>query len=226
MQTRIEPPFLMSRILTFILATAVVVLVVLVITLVKMFPVERPQIFFLEGVPAENTEVRLTEMPGNIETYKTEFIREYVKARNEISPDALAMQKKWNDRDGIVHTLSGDDVWATFSDTDMWSAIMTSITQHIALPAFTCRVNFPESYSVIPYAGSRTKDEYEVHFYYDCNLNGQTHSKDYRIHVKLQAEGDMTIKWVDRLDNPLGIKVIEYNHLDDNGDPLSKTTWN
>ena len=43
----IEPPILMSRILTFVLATSVVVLAALAVVLVKMIPLERPEVFFL-----------------------------------------------------------------------------------------------------------------------------------------------------------------------------------
>ena len=51
MADRIEPPILLSRLMTFVFAAALVVVVVLVVTLAKMFPLNRPQIFFLTTQP-------------------------------------------------------------------------------------------------------------------------------------------------------------------------------
>lgn len=221
MQNRIEPPFLMSRILTLVLATAVVVLIALVITLGKMFPLEHPEVFFLEAIQRNNIDVKLTEMPQNLAKYKTEFIKEYVKVRNEVSPNIALMQRKWNDLDGIVHTMSTPQVFNAFSNTDMWAAVM----QGDIPPTFTCRVNFPDSYAVIPYRSARGDNEYEVRFYYGCDLDGQTYTKDYKIRIKIDVSDNQTIKFSDRLENPLGIKVVEYNNLDNTGDPLDPKGW-
>ena len=45
----VEPPVLTSRILAFMLAASVVVLGVLVVTLIKMVPLERPEVFFVSA---------------------------------------------------------------------------------------------------------------------------------------------------------------------------------
>ena len=47
MQKRVKPPVLVSRLMTFVLATSIVVLGALAFTLYKMFPLNSPQIFFL-----------------------------------------------------------------------------------------------------------------------------------------------------------------------------------
>ena len=45
----IEPPVLISRILTFVFATSVVVLITMAVALIKMMPLERPEVFFLSN---------------------------------------------------------------------------------------------------------------------------------------------------------------------------------
>ena len=99
MQNRIEPPFLLSRTMTFVLATALVVLVTLGMTIYKMFPLNRPQIFFLTTTIHDNQDIKLVEMqPRDVNTdrYKQEFVREYIRHRNEVLVNADEMQKKWN----------------------------------------------------------------------------------------------------------------------------------
>ena len=66
MQERIEPPILISRLMTFVMATALVVLGVLVFTLDKMFPLERPQVFFLDTQRMEDKELILTKISDAI----------------------------------------------------------------------------------------------------------------------------------------------------------------
>ena len=64
MQERIEPPILISRLMTFVMATAVVVLGVLIFTLDKMFPLNRPQIFVLTSQNLNDKEITLTNARG------------------------------------------------------------------------------------------------------------------------------------------------------------------
>lgn len=47
MPDRVEPPVLISRLMTFVFATALVVLGALGLTLWQLFPLNRPQVFFL-----------------------------------------------------------------------------------------------------------------------------------------------------------------------------------
>ena len=97
MQNRIEPPFLLSRTMTFVLATALVVLVALAITIYNMFPLNRPQVFFLTTTIHDNQDIKLVEMqPRDVNTdrYKQEFVREYIRHRNEILNNAKVMNKK------------------------------------------------------------------------------------------------------------------------------------
>ena len=114
MADRIEPPILLSRLMTFVFAAALVVVVVLVVTLAKMFPLNRPQIFFLTTQPRSDLEIRLypmTPRDENVDIYKRSFIKEYIKARNEIIPNVGVMRRKWsNTDDGIVNMWSTPDV--------------------------------------------------------------------------------------------------------------------
>ena len=105
MQNRIEPPILLSRLMMFVFAATVVVLFVLFMTMEKMFPLNRPQVFFVTAKPAANTVIQVTELSpsdANIETYKIAFIMEYVRARNEVQKNTSIMRQKWGTANGVV----------------------------------------------------------------------------------------------------------------------------
>lgn len=212
MQNRMKPPFLMSRVLTLILSSAVVVLIVMVVTLVKIFPLERPQVFFLTTQPTADVEIKLTEMPKNIEDFKKNFIMEYIKARNEIVPDANVMRRKWAEG-GIIDSMSDAKVFAAFvnQNDDIWYAVLQDANNFPGV----CTIEFPSNV-FLPFA----ENTYQVKFIYTCNLGGQTHTKDYTIKLKLGLQSKE--KWSDRLDNPMGMRVTEYSVLDGNSDPLSE----
>ena len=66
------------------------------------------------------------------------------------------------------------------------------------------------------------EDAYQVKIRYFCADNtGRTRQKDYTIKLKLQEEDNSQIKWADRIDNPLGLRVAEYLIVDGDGDPLN-----
>lgn len=220
MQDRIEPPILLSRLLTFVFATALVVLGALGLTLYKMFPLNRPQVFFLATQNRDNLEIYLTELPPsdeNLTNYKKAFIREYIKARNEIVPNAKVMHKKWaNTDDSAIRMWSDDAVFGEFVNTTMWNAQMNDVPDF----EFSCSVEFPEAAPAIqPFSG----DTYIVNFRYFCaDSNGQTDKKDYKIKIGLQMRDGAPLKWSQRLENPLGIRVVQYDIESGNGDPLNQ----
>jgi type IV secretory pathway component VirB8 len=206
---RIEPPVLLSRLMTFVFAGALVAAVVLVVTLIKLYPLSKTQVFFLTTQPRSGMDIHLTDFApndNNLEIYKQAFVKEYIKARNEIIPNAGAMRRKWDNRaDGLVYMWSSPNVYNAFMGTGMWVALMHD------LPDFeiSCRVEF----TGIP---PPTNNTYLVSFRYFCG--GQEVVKDYTI--KLRIETEDTIKWSDRLQNPLGIRVVEYSVQSGDGDPL------
>lgn len=218
MQNRVEPPVLISRLMTFVLATAVVVVGALGVTLSKMFPLNRPQIFFLSSPIRDGQDIKLVEMPPkdeNLDIYKKAFVYEYIKNRNEIVADANEMHKKWDSR-GPVRTMSTDEVYAGFINTKIFNDIMTSIPKIDA----QCAIFFD---GAPMYLASDTKDTetYQVKFRYLCkDYTGPEIQKDYTIKIKLSESDDRKIKWVDRIENPLGLKVIEYTIVSGDGDPL------
>ncbi len=218
MPDRIEPPILMSRLLTFVFAGALVVLLTLGVTLYKMFPLNRPEVFFLASQNRSDMEIVLRELPPtdeNMEWYKRAFIREYVKARNEVVPNTKSMRTKWANTDtAVVRTWSTDDIFAQFAQTAMWNAQMNNIPDF----EFSCSVEFQNN-AIEPY--SNTSDTYIVNFRYFCSDNDrQTDKKDYKIKIKLETLNGEDMKWSDRLENPLGIRVTQYSVESGNGDPL------
>lgn len=218
MQNRIEPPILLSRLLTLVFAATLVVLVVMVVTLYKMFPLDRPQVFFLRAANPTDTEITLTQvMPsgGDLDNYRRAFIAEYVKTRNEIDPNIRTMMQNW----ARVKTMSSPDIFATFANTAMYQEFLLNTANGIDNRlGFSCSVEFPHG-SVRPY---KTDDAtYTVDFQWFCtNSYGQTDRKDYRIKIKLETDDTQNMKWADHMENPLGLRVTEYSIESGDSDPL------
>lgn len=217
MADRIEPPILMSRLMTFVFAATIVMAAVLFITLYNMFPLNRPQIFFLSSQLRGEREIRLDSIPAKdtyYEHFVRGFLREYVKARNEIVPNVADMRKKWNnDSNSVMHAWSTPEVYEQLQSTNMWRAFMNDSPDF----EFSCPVEF-EKGAIRPYKDS--ENIYDVTFGYFCaDNNRQISKKNYTIRIKLK-QTDKT-KWQDRLSNPLGIVVSEYSVISDNGDPLN-----
>ena len=221
MATRIEPPVLLSRLLVFVFAAMVVVLGVLGVTLYNMYPLDRPQVFFLMTAPQNNLDIVVAEMVPNdgdmLENFKRSFIREYIRARNEIVPDARIMREKWsNDDTGVVNAWSSPETYNEFTKTNMWNAWMSGVPDF----EFSCSVEF-ETGAIEIEPRNPDNNEYAVSFKYFCSdSNRQMAKKDYKIRVKLDMADGTTMKWVDRLNNPLGVRVSEYIIESGNGDPL------
>ena len=192
MQDRVEPPILLSRLLIFVFAGTVVVLFAMLLSLEKMFPLNRPQIFFLTSRPIDTT-VQLTEMPPtdeNMEMYKRAFVMEYVRTRNEIEKNTSAMRKKWGNADGIMASWSSKPVYDEFLKTELYVAL----TNNYPGFEFVCPVNIKR---VIPLR----ENQYRVEMAYHCE--------------------DNNMEWGDRMNNPLGLKVSEYTIENGEGDPLN-----
>lgn len=212
MQSRIEPPVLLSRLLLFVFAGCVVVLFVMFMTLENMFPLNRPEVFFITSKPEGASVIQITELPPNnqnLEAYKTAFVMEYIRERNEIENVSM-MRPRW-DANGVVASWSSPAVYKAFSETGLYKAIMNDYPDF----EFSCHVNFVGK--PLPLANNR----YTVRFEYFCkDSNGQTSQKSYTIQVGLELTNDAQIKWGERLNNPLGVKVSYYFIQDNAGDPL------
>lgn len=225
MQNRIEPPILVSRLMTFVMATSVVVLVVLIITLDKMFPLNRPQIFFLRSQMVDNKELSLTDMPEDLDWYKRQFVREYVRERNEISENLAETKFKWdNTTTGVIRARSTDDVFEKFGQTDLVNLVYRDDTQPLDM---VCTVTFPAgSTSVKPYVKEQKQDAYVVEFTYQCNYSQVgKYTKRYNVLVTLESTEKEAVKWSERMENPLGFKVSDYvvlrNQVPVDDDPLN-----
>ncbi len=217
MQDRVEPPILLSRLLTFVFAAMLVVLGVLGVTLYNMYPLDRPQVFFLMSEPKNDLQIRLYEMvpiDENMDGYIRSFMREYVRARNEVVPDAREMRTKWgNDSNGVVYAWSTPEVYSEFTQTNMWNAWMSGVPDF----EFSCSVEFDNG-AIEPF----NDNEYTVKFRYFCaDNNRQMDKKEYKIRMKLDINDGTEMKWSDRFNNPLGIRVSEYIIESGNGDPLN-----
>ncbi|MBQ2845398.1 MAG: VirB8/TrbF family protein [Alphaproteobacteria bacterium] len=222
MSKRVEPPILVSRLLVFVCATAIVVLVGLLIALIKTFPLNRPQIFFLLTEPSSAKTVRLVEMSTanndkNIELYKRAFIREYIRHRNEVFNNTETMQNIWN---GKVRAMSAEDVYADFINTEMFKGIMGTTSDF----DFSCHVSYEDK---MMYFAS--ENAYRINFRYFCtDINGDVltnSAKNYTVQIKLKEIGDTEIDTAGRIDNPLGLRVSEYKIVEGDGDPLDSVFY-
>ena len=219
-QNRVKPPILLSRLLTFVLATALVVLGTLAFTTYKMFPLNRPQIFFLTTTIADNQDIKLVEMQPvseNLDKYKKTFVQEYIRHRNEVRANASEMHKKWNATNGIIRTVSTDDVYSNFTKTALFNDIMSNNVPNIPVQ---CAVSFHGTPMSL-LTKDKDKDTYQTKIMYFCaDSTGRHTRKDYTIRMKLITQDGVKIRWADRIENPLGLKVDEYTIMSGNGDPL------
>ena len=216
----IEPPILMSRILTFVLAASVVVLGALAFVLVKMIPLERPEVFFLVNA---TRSVNVVIEPFNPDTsaainYEKGFVREYVIARNTLDVNPTITKNNWKN---IVKSWSDNGIYKKFTNTKLYKNYMFGMQPS----KVTCSVNFDnlDNAQAVIRTGS---GNYTVNFTWICkNIGGQTTSKNYKIKIKVQSELDKnvsgTFENLEKLKvNPLGIQVTEYDVQGD-ADPLN-----
>ena len=223
----VEPPVLMSRILTFVLATSIVVLAALLVALAKMMPLERPEVFFLlTSTRSVNAIIEpLTPDSANknaIERYEKGFVREYVIARNTLHTNMSVTVNNWGK---IVKPWSAPDVFAAFTKTAMYADyILSDIPQPM-----DCSVNFSDTEQDVV----SDREGYMVNFTWVCkNSGGHTTQKNYKIRIRIKSELDKnmsgTLENLKKLkENPLGIQVSEYKVLGDGVDPLdsNRTSW-
>ena len=187
-------------------------LFVLAMTIEKMFPLNRPEIFFVTARTEQNTLIQVAQMQPTekfADTYMQAFVMEYLRARNEIVNSIALMRQKWADN-GPVAMWSDAAVYQNFKKTDMYHAIMNDYPEI----SFSCPIEI----------GSVKKfkaNEYTVNVAYYCKYSdGQTARKNYTIRVGLTVAPTPQIEWRERFDNPLGIKVSQYVIESGDGDPL------
>lgn len=230
----VEPPVLLSRILTFVLATSVVVLGTLVFTLIKMIPLERPEVFFLYTPtrPANMVIEPLVLDTNNkkaIYEYQEGFIREYITARNTLSTEPGITRNNWLQ---IVKQWSSKDVYSKFVKTRLYK----EFARGEQMPNISCSVNFSSpnnDKTILRMDDSAYSATYNVKIAWICkNSGGQMPQKNYTIRIKIQSDLDKkssrTLEYLEKLrDNPLGIQVVQYEVLDGHGDPLDSdaTSW-
>ena len=221
----VEPPVLVSKMLTFVLAGAVVVLATLGFTLIKMIPLERPEVFFL-GIRSSDIVIR-PMIPDStnerrFKLYLQGFIREYIIARNTLYPgtQAYVTRSNWSN---VVKLWSSQEVFNAFTKTSLYRDYMFSNTS----PSVSCSVNFEDTNKERAIVEMHN-GLYQVNFIWVCkdeNIGGQITSKSYKIQIRidseLQSKMSGTLENLEKLRrNPLGVQVVEYVVKDDKGDPL------
>ena len=230
----VEPPVLVSKVLTFTLATSIVVLAALVITLGKMIPLERPEVFFLY-TPTRTSNLKIAPMAPNatnnniVDRYKDGFIREYIIARNWLNTGANGFITRTN-WDRIVKQWSAPNVYDDFTNTTLYK----KYTFDFQPPTMSCSVNFANinnERAIIDMGNN----EFEVNFVWVCkdeNISRQPIQKNYKIQLRIQSDLDKKLSGVvgnlEKLrENPLGIQVTEYTIKNGEPDPLNSDmmTW-
>lgn len=214
----VEPPVLMSRILTFVLATSVVVVCALGFTLMKMIPLERPEVFFLY-TPTLATNVTIKPLVPDasnknaIDAYQKGFVRQYVIARNTLETIPGITRSNWI---RIVQPWSSSKVFENLVKTRLYKEFAFGEK----IPTIKCDVNFVSPDNDEPVLRMK-KNVYQVKFAWICeNISGQTPPKNYTMQIEVKSDLDEnssgTVGYLDKLrDNPLGLQVIQYKVLDD-----------
>lgn len=222
MAKMVQPPVLMSRIMTFVLATSIVVLAALVVTLYKMIPLERPQVFFLltNNRPINTVIEPLVPDSTNeqaIENYEKGFVREYIITRNTLDTNAVLTRTNWT---SIIRNWSSEKVYSALTKTELYKEYTLSDRP----PMLSCLVNFID---VDKTASKTDYDEYVTNFMWICkNIGGQTVQKNYKIRLRIQSvlgkNASDTLENLNKLrNNPLGIRVVSYTVIEGEGDPLN-----
>lgn len=225
----VEPPVLISKVLTFVLATSIVVVGVMIFTLLKMIPLERPEVFFLR-TPTRSTNVTIIPMNPDstnkitLDVYKRGFIREYIIARNTLNwgTDAQITRDNWTN---IVKNWSDSRVYSDFANTSLYKDYVF----RKAMPAVSCSVNFFPDTKTERSIVAMGKDVYDVKFTWVCkneNSGGQTTQKNYKIQIRIQSDLKKEVSGLfDNLEklrnNPLGIQVVGYTVKEGKTDPLN-----
>ena len=216
----VEPPVLMSRTLTFVLATAIVMLAVLVFTLMKMAPLTRPEVFFLRYQGRRVNYVLEQPDPQDADfqqEYIEGFVRTYVIARNTLEKQTRVTIDMWNN---IVKPWSSPQVYDAFRKTNLYNDVMFHRLHNIS-----CVVDFEKI--------TNTNNVYHVVFNricYNQNSGRQTEQKSYKIDIEIQSyldnqSGIVSDNLEELRNNPLGIQVTDYKVIGKNNnkgiDPLS-----
>lgn len=231
MSKTVEPPVLISRILAFVLASSVVVLGAMTFVLMKMIPLERPEVFFLY-TPTRSANVVIAPLVPDsnnktaINRYKEGFVREYVIARNTLSAAPGITRKNWS---RIAKPWSSDKVFNKMAETSIYKEFVLDDK----LPNVSCTVNFSSQNNDKPVL-KMNDDTYNVQFTWICkNIGGQTTQKNYKIQIRIESDLDEkvsgTLENLEKLrDNPLGLQVVQYTSLGGaefaSGDPLNSDT--
>lgn len=210
----LEPNAFTARMMSFVLAAAIATALALVFAVSNMFPLNRTQIFLLNTKRTESQIIEIQPLPVNdktMGTYKENFIKEYIRARNEIIPNINTMRYKWRSPDGPVYIWSSREVYAKFAATQLWSAFM----QDSPNIQFSCPIEF-QSPAIEP----RGNNKFAVKFRWFCTSEsaGQTPVKDFTIVIGLSQA--TKVKWSARQENPLGLQVSEYRVETGGNDPL------
>ena len=153
------------------------------------------------------------------EDYIKGFIRQYVIARNTLSPNTLISKNNWG---RVIQPWSSAKVFSELKSTILYNEYALKEQT----PNISCSVNFSNSNrdrAIIKI----NNNTYNVNFIWICeNIGGQTLSENYKIQIRIQSDLDEKISGVsDYLDkisaNPLGIQVVQYTDIDGKGDPLN-----
>ncbi|GHT57545.1 hypothetical protein FACS18945_2140 [Bacteroidia bacterium] len=215
----IEPPILMSRLMTFVFASALAAVLVLILSIAQISPLTKTQIFFLTTSPRDTSEITIqkyTPDADNIHLYKINFVREYIRVRNDIFPNIDVMRRKWAaDSEGQVYVWSAPDVYKAFIETRLWNAVMASGVEI----AIRCSTEFQGGVIHRGTDATNKMDRYEAKFRYVCFYeNDIIASDDYSVMVGVRFQD--SVQFSSRISNPLGIYVAEYKILSNNGNPL------
>jgi len=218
----IEPPRLLSRLMAFVLAGSLAIFIVLVAALERMFPLEKTQIFFLSSKLEPDQVVAIQRMdlnPNSLEAYKISFIKDYMIKRNSVYPSNTAMRRIWYaGASSPLYAYSDEEVFRAMTKTDLYYAVMEGKWEPLI---FNCGVTFAKQ----PELHTRATGTYSVRISYQCkdDSSGQTQSKPFTILVSVKVMD--SVRWNERLDNPLGLKVVGYEVMDGDPDPLDVSQW-
>lgn len=128
-----------TRILSCITVFQMVVILVLGLTIWSMQPLVRIEPYFLQVEPESKSVVRVQPMERDatlVDQLEIGWVRDYVRMREEVLPDAPLMTRRARPFDGWVARRSTDAVYAGYrqdNETFMRDAIRERVTRRVVL---------------------------------------------------------------------------------------------
>ncbi|MCQ2914927.1 MAG: VirB8/TrbF family protein [Alphaproteobacteria bacterium] len=194
-----------ARAFAIVSAVALCANLVLIIAIMRLFPLQRTEPFLLSFQSSDKQFATIRRLPKDMSTEEVlseALIRQYVMLRNTMVADLEEMKTRWGE-DGPVRWMSSNKVFKIFSDAkkDWLERIrIDGLTREVRIESVV-RTPTPN----IWFVDIMTKDMLPE--------SDQPETQSWRIIVEIDYfyREKRIITYSDRLQNPLGFTIVNYS---------------